>query len=127
MRVVHLRPMLNERKFVSIGLARRNVLLRDAADTVHSVWQDEAVPMDRRGLGQFIRHQDANVVTLNSFNSWAGGLSVVTPTVDDHTGGEFAFHRFGNEMEFFYSILHHPRQTKSVRRHHWVIIYLCSP
>ena len=85
-RIVHLRPMLNERKFVSIGLTRRNVLLRDATDAVHSVRQDEAVPVHCSWLRELVRDQDANAIALHGFNRRARCLPVITPAVDHHAG-----------------------------------------
>ena len=50
-RVIHLRAVLLERELVSVGLARLDVRLVDAADAVHSVRQDDAVPVDVVGSG----------------------------------------------------------------------------
>src|SRR5205823_1773052 len=46
MRMVHLHAMLLERELISIGFSGRNVLLRQAANAIHSIRQNEPMPMN---------------------------------------------------------------------------------
>jgi hypothetical protein len=125
-RVIHLRPMLNERKFVSIGLTRRNVLLRDATDAVHSVRQDEAVPVNCGRLRELVRDQDADAIALHGFNRRARCLPVVTPAIDHHPGRKLPSHRLSDQVEFLDPTLHYPREGRSVGRDNGAVVNLSA-
>ena len=65
MGVIHLCAVLNERLFVFEGLARTDGLLVGLGHAIHTSWQDDAVPMDRGRLGQFVGNVNAHTVALD--------------------------------------------------------------
>src|SRR5437773_1933331 len=63
-----------------------------------------------------VRYQNTDAIAFNGFKRRPGRLSVIAPTVDNHSRCELAFYRLGREMKFLHAVHHFPRQTQSVRR-----------
>ena len=116
MRVVHERPGLLECELVREGLAGQDFRLIETAHAVHAVRQNEAVPVHRRPLGQFVRDEEAHAVAFECLDRRARCDAVVAPAVDVETVDEFASYRFGDEMKLFDAAHHPERQRRAVRR-----------
>jgi hypothetical protein len=121
-RVVHERAALPELKFVDEGLPRLDVRLRHAADPVHSVRQQHAVPVNRRVLGQLVGDEDAHLVAFDRLDCRSRRLTVVAPQVHLHARCEFAHHRLGNEVELLPVAVHAPGQSPAVERDDRLIV-----
>jgi hypothetical protein len=98
-RVVHERAGLLQDELVNERLAGRDVRLGQAADPVHAVGQELAVPVHRCVLRQLVGDEDADLIALDCLNGRAGRLAVVAPQVRLHAGGELAHHGLGDEVE----------------------------
>ena len=103
------------RKFVHVGLARWNLRLIQAAHPVHAVRQQDAVPVHRGVLRQFVRHEDAYFVAFDTFDGRPWALAVVAPKIGLHPGRYLAHHRLGDKMKFLPAVLHAPRQCPTIQ------------
>lgn len=79
MRVIHVGAVLPQSEFVSPGLTGRDGCLGQSTDAVHSIWQQQPVPMHAGVLGQTVGDQNANAVALDGFDGWARRGAVVAP------------------------------------------------
>ncbi len=122
MGVVHEGAALLQLELVDEGLARLDMRLGQAADAVHAVRHDHAVPMHRGVLGEFVGDEDADLVALDRLDGRARCLAVIAPQIDGHAGSEFAHDRLGDEMELLPGAVHAPGQRPAVERHHRLIV-----
>ncbi len=122
MRVVHEGAGFGQIELIDKSLARRDARMAEPADAVHARGQDQPVPMHGGMLGQAVGDIDAHPVTLDRLNGGAGGLAVIPPEPCDHPVGQFALHRFCDEMEFFHTVVHPVRQGPAVERDYGVVI-----
>ena len=122
MRVIHERPAVLQLELVDEGLPRLDVRLGHAADPVHSIRQQHAVPMDRRVLGQLVGDEDAHLVAFDRLDRGSRRLAVVAPQVHLHARCKFAHHRLGDEVKFLPVAVHAPGQGPAVERDHGLII-----
>ena len=81
-RVVHRRAALAQRELVLERLARRDRLLREAADAVHPVDQLDAVPMDGGRRRQSVGHVDAHAIALDGLDHRAVDAAAIAPALD---------------------------------------------
>ena len=121
-RVVHEGAALLQHELVDEGLARLDMRLRQAADAIHAVRQQHAVPVDGGVLGQLVGDEDADLVAFDRLDGRPGRLAVVAPQMRLHAGRDLAHHRLGDEMEFLPVAVHAPRQRPAVQRHHRLIV-----
>src|SRR5438067_69138 len=63
-----------------------------------------------------VRYQNTDAIAFNGFERRPWCLSVIAPTVDNHSRCELAFYRLSREMKFLHAVHHFRRQTRSVRR-----------
>ena len=117
MRVVHEGAAFLQLELVDEGLAGLDMRLVQAADAVHAVRHDHAVPMHGGMFGKAIGDEDADLVALDRLDRRSRRLAVVAPQVCLHAVGEFAHHRLGDEMEFLPVAVHAPWQRPAVQRH----------
>ena len=122
MGVIHEGAGFDQVELVDIGLARRDRRMAEAADAVHAGRQDQPVPVDRCVFGQPVGHEDADAVSLDRLDRGAGGLAVIAPQMRDHAFGQFAFHWFGDKVEFLDAVVHPVRQGPAVQRDHGRVI-----
>ncbi len=87
-------------EFVDEGLARLDLRLGQAADAVHAVGQQDAVPVHGGVLGQLVGDEDAHAVAFDHLDGGAGALAVVAPQVGLDAGRDLAHHGLGDEVEF---------------------------
>ena len=93
-----------------VGLADRDLWLVQSPDAIHAVGQQDAVPVDRRVLGQFVGDEDTNAIAFDSLDRGTRRRAVVAPAVDEHAGRELALDGLRDEVEFLDAIVHAPRQ-----------------
>ena len=70
-----------------------------AGDAVHAVRHEDAVPVDRRRLGQRVRDVDADAIALDRLDHRAGRRAVVAPRLDLQAGRDLVLERRGAEVE----------------------------
>ncbi len=121
-RVVHERAASLHLELVDEGLAGLDVRLGHAADAVHAVGQQHAVPMHGRVLGQLVGDEDAQLVAFDGLDRGARRLAVVAPQVHLHAGRELAHDRLGDEVKLLPVAVHAPRQGPAVERDHGLIV-----
>ncbi len=114
-RVIHVGAGLEEVELVRHRAARRNLRLRQSADTVHAVRHAHAVPVDRRPLGEIVGHEDADALAFDRLDRGAGRSPVIAPAIDDHAGREFPLHGLGDKVELLDPVHHPPAQRTTVR------------
>ncbi len=114
MGVVHVRAGLMEGEFVFEGLAGLDGALREAADSVHAIGQEDAMPVERGGGGKAIGDIDADGVAIGRFDQWAVDRAVVTPAAGDEAGGEFVLDFFGDEVEYLDAVDDFPGELGAV-------------
>ena len=85
--VVEERAVLVEVEFVDECLAGRDEVLHEPGNSVLADRDLQAVPVDRRGLGQAVLDDDPHPVALVDLDHRAGHRSVETPDVDRSGGG----------------------------------------
>ena len=81
MRVIHIGAVLPHGKLIPESLARLDRLLGQAADAIHAIGQDDAVPMDGRRRGQLVRHVNAQPVALHALDGRPVDLAVIAPAL----------------------------------------------
>ena len=119
MRVIHQRAGLLERELVRERLARRDLRLIETAHAVHAVRDDEAVPVHRGPLGQFVRDEDAHAIAFERLDRRPRRRAVVAPAVHVEAVDELTAHRLGGEMKLLHAAHHLVRQRRSdIRRDH---------
>ena len=116
MRVIHVRAVLPEREFVFECLARFDHRLRQPADAVHSVRQNDSVPVNARRRGQFVRHVNADAIAFDRFDCRSVHPTIEAPAKRLQSGSELVFHFLSDEMIDLHAIDDLPRQRNVVRR-----------
>ena len=58
--------MLDQGKLIDKGFARRDMGLSQAGNTIHTVGQQQAMPVDTGVLRQSVGHKNPYPITLNS-------------------------------------------------------------
>src|SRR5262245_57259786 len=99
MRVVHKRAAALDLELIDEGLSDGYMRLRHAADAVHAIRDQHAVPMNSGVLRQLIGDEDAYFVALDHLDSRPWCLAVVAPQLRSHAGSNLARHLLGDEVE----------------------------
>ena len=108
-RVIHEGARLLQLELVGEGLAGRNLRLVETAHAVHAGGQEDAVPVDRRVLGQAVGHENPDLVALDALDGRPRRLAVVAPEAGGHAGRNLALHRLCGEVKFLPAVFHAPR------------------
>ena len=122
MRVVHEGAAALELELVDEGLAHRDMRLGEAADAVHAVRQQHAVPMHGGVLGQLVGDEDADLVAFDRLDGRARRLAVIAPQLAPSCRARSRAHLLGDEMELLPLAVHAPRQRPAVQRHHRLVV-----
>ena len=123
MRVIHECAVLPDSEFVFKGLARLDGRLAQAAHAVHAARQQDAVPVNARGGGQFVRDVDAHAVALDAFDRGAVNLPIEAPAKGAQfvivigPGDKNVIYFLAGEMENLHAINHSEGQRGAVERH----------
>src|SRR5581483_2563609 len=91
-----------------------NRILTASGRPIHVDRDLESVPVHRGRFGKMVVDDDPNPITLVHLNRRAWSAAVVSPKVNDPARKDLLFHRFGNEMKFFYVSVHAPRKLRNV-------------
>ena len=121
-RVIHVRAVLTERELVAERLARLDNVLGEAADAVHAVRQQEAVPVDGRAAGQPVGHVDADAIAFDRFDRRTVDAAVVAPALRLEAGRELVLHLLGDKVKDLHAVHDLPRQRDIVGRDDWRVV-----
>ena len=121
------RAVLAQRELVLERLAGRDRLLVEAADAVHAVRQQDAVPVHRRRRGQPVRDVDAHAIALDRLDHRAVDAAVVAPAQDLQTGGHLVIDLLGDHVEDLHAADDLPGQLGAVGHRHRHVVAVGSP
>src|SRR5258707_11301508 len=77
--VVHEGAVLPDGVFIFEGLTRLDRLLAQSSDSIHSTWQQNAMPVNAGRSGQLIRHVNANPASLDALDGRVVNAAVKAP------------------------------------------------
>ena len=90
-----------------------DVRLRQPRHAVHPVGQIEAVPVDRGGQRQPVRHVDPDALALHRLDHGAVDAAVVAPAFRPQAGVERVVHFLGDQMEDLHAVDHLERAARA--------------
>ena len=71
--------MLPDSVFILEGLTWLDSPLVQSSNTIHSTWQQKAMPVNAGRSGQLVRHVNANPVSLDALDSRAVDAAIEAP------------------------------------------------
>src|SRR6267142_337899 len=127
--VVHEGAVLPDGVFIFEGLTWLDSPLAQSSHTIHSAWQQNAMPMNARRSRQLIRHINANPVSLDALDGRAVNAAVEAPAEGAAFLVPFGFRNedvidfFADEVEYLHAIDHAKWQCGAVQSDGGFVIF----
>ena len=108
--------------------SRTDRLLIQAPDAIHAAWQNDSVPMNARGGGQFVRDIDAHPVAFQAFDRGPMHLAVEAPAKSAQLivvvclRDEDVIDLLADEVKHFDAVNHAKWQRRTVEGDHRPIV-----